>query len=97
MGGPAKLPRLVMSGMIGMARVGARMSPKQRLAVHQIDQRTDSFADVGEMYAMHPAFYLLAGPDCKGAAPKGIAKGFRALRVRRRTDLAERGPGSVMS
>ena len=26
-----------MSGMIGMARVGARMSPKQRLAVRQID------------------------------------------------------------
>jgi len=26
-----------MSGMIGTARVGARMSPKQRLAVRQID------------------------------------------------------------
>jgi hypothetical protein len=26
-----------MPGMIGMARVGARMSPKQRLAVRQID------------------------------------------------------------
>ncbi len=26
-----------MSGMIGMARVGARMSPKQRLAVRQSD------------------------------------------------------------
>jgi hypothetical protein len=26
-----------MSGMIGMARVGTRMSPKQRLAVRQID------------------------------------------------------------
>ena len=37
MGVPAKLPRPVMSGMIGMARVGARMSPKQRLAVRQID------------------------------------------------------------
>src|SRR5712691_5709674 len=29
MGVPAKLPRPVMSGMFGMARVGARMSPKQ--------------------------------------------------------------------
>jgi hypothetical protein len=37
MGVPATLPRPVMSGLIGMARVGARMSPKRRLAVRQID------------------------------------------------------------
>jgi hypothetical protein len=34
---PAKLPKPGMTGMIGLARVGARMSPKQRLAVRQID------------------------------------------------------------
>jgi len=37
MGVPATPPRPVRSGMIGMARVGARMSPKQRLAVRRID------------------------------------------------------------
>ena len=31
-----------MSGMIGVARVGARMSPKQRLAVRQIDSAPPS-------------------------------------------------------
>jgi hypothetical protein len=37
MGVPATPPGPVRSGMIGMARVGARMSPKQRLAVRPID------------------------------------------------------------
>ena len=50
-----------------------------RFFVYQIvDQRTDSFADIGAMYATQPGFYLLAGPNWKGAAPKGIAKVFRS-------------------
>ena len=34
---PEKLQRPGMSGMIGMARVGARTSPRRRLAVRRID------------------------------------------------------------
>jgi len=37
MGVPATLPSPVRPGMIGTARVGAGTSPKQRLAVRQID------------------------------------------------------------
>ena len=34
-----------------------------RFWVYQIvDQRTDSFAQVGKMYGTKPGFYLLAGP-----------------------------------
>jgi hypothetical protein len=50
-----------------------------RFFVYQIvDQRTDSFADIGAMYATQPGFYLLAGPDWNGAVPKGITKVFRS-------------------
>jgi hypothetical protein len=50
-----------------------------RFFVYQIvDQRTDSFADVGAMYATQPGFYLLAGPEWNDAVPKGIAKVFRS-------------------
>jgi len=50
-----------------------------RFFVYQIvDQRTDSFADIGAMYATRPGFYLLAGPDWKGEVPKGIAAVFRS-------------------
>jgi hypothetical protein len=50
-----------------------------RFFVYQIvDQRTDSFADIGAMYATQPGFYLLAGPDWNGSVPKGIAKVFRS-------------------
>jgi hypothetical protein len=50
-----------------------------RFFVYQIvDQRTDSFANIGAMYATQPGFYLLAGPDWNGAVPKGIARMFRS-------------------
>jgi hypothetical protein len=50
-----------------------------RFFVYQIvDQRSDSFADIGAMYATQPGFYLLAGPDWNGAVPKGISRVFRS-------------------
>jgi hypothetical protein len=50
-----------------------------RFWVYQIvDERTDSFADVGKMYGSTPGFYLLVGPDWKGEVPKGITRVFRA-------------------
>jgi hypothetical protein len=50
-----------------------------RFFVYQIvDQRTDSFADIGAMYATQPGFYLLAGPDWNGTVPKGITRVFRS-------------------
>jgi hypothetical protein len=49
-----------------------------RFWVYQVvDQRTDSFAQLGKMYGTGPGFYLLAGPDWVGTAPAGIAKVFR--------------------
>ncbi len=52
---------------------------KGRFWVYQIgDQRTDGFASLGAIYASKPGFYLLAGPNWKGASPKGIAKVFRS-------------------
>jgi hypothetical protein len=49
-----------------------------RFWVYQIvDLRTDSFADLGAMYASKPGFYLLVGPDWQGEAPAGIAQVFR--------------------
>ena len=51
----------------------------KRFWVYQIvDVRTDSFGELGAMYASKPGFYLLAGPDWKGEVPKGITKVFRA-------------------
>lgn len=50
-----------------------------RFWVYQIvDLRTDSFAELGKMYGSKPGFYLLVGPDWKGAVPNGINKVFRA-------------------
>lgn len=50
-----------------------------RFFVYQVvDQRTDSYADIGAMYATQPGFYLLAGPDWNGEVPKGIARVFRS-------------------
>lgn len=50
-----------------------------RFWVYQIvDLRTDSFAELGKMYGSKPGFYLLIGPDWKGAVPIGINKVFRA-------------------
>jgi hypothetical protein len=50
-----------------------------RFWVYQIvDLRTDSFAQLGEMYATTPGFYLLAGPNWHGEVPKVITKVFRS-------------------
>jgi hypothetical protein len=50
-----------------------------RFWVYQIvDQRTDSFAQLGKMYGTKPGLYLLAGPNWKGTVPNGIAKVFHA-------------------
>jgi hypothetical protein len=49
-----------------------------RFWVYQIvDLRTDSFVQLGKMYATTPGFYLLVGPNWEGEAPKGITKVFR--------------------
>jgi hypothetical protein len=51
-----------------------------RFWVYQIvDLRTDSFAELGAMYGTRPGFYLLVGPDWKGAVPTGITKVFRSM------------------
>jgi hypothetical protein len=51
-----------------------------RFWVYQIvDLRTDSFAELGKMYGNRPGFYLLVGPDWKGAVPTGITKVFRSM------------------
>ena len=51
----------------------------QRFWVYQIvDLRTDSFVQLGKMYATTPGFYLLVGPNWEGEVPKGITKTFRS-------------------
>jgi hypothetical protein len=50
-----------------------------RFWVYQIvDTRTDSFVELGKMYATTPGFYLLVGPDWHGEVPKGITRVFRS-------------------
>jgi hypothetical protein len=50
-----------------------------RFWVYQIvDLRTDGLAELGKMHGSKPGFYLLVGPDWKGAVPIGITKVFRA-------------------
>jgi hypothetical protein len=50
-----------------------------RFWVYQIvDQRTDSFVQMGKMYGTKPGFYLLAGPDWKGTLPGGITSVFHS-------------------
>jgi hypothetical protein len=50
-----------------------------RFWVYQVvDDRTDSFVQLGRMYATTPGFYLLVGPNWQGDVPKGIAKVFRS-------------------
>lgn len=50
-----------------------------RFWVYQVvDERTDSFAQIGKMYGTKPGFYLLAGSDWKGAVPSGITGVFHA-------------------
>ena len=49
-----------------------------RFWVYQVvDLRTDSFAQLGAMYATAPGFYLLVGPNWSGDVPRGIAQVFR--------------------
>src|SRR5271155_3669948 len=49
-----------------------------RFWVYQVvDQRTDSFAEIGKMYGSKPGFYMLVGSDWSGSAPAGIANVFR--------------------
>jgi hypothetical protein len=51
----------------------------KRFWVYQIvDLRTDSFAQMGAMYATQPGFYMLVGPEWTGQIPNGITKVFRA-------------------
>jgi hypothetical protein len=50
-----------------------------RFWVYQVvDCRSDSFVQLGAMYATTPGFYLLVGPHWQGAVPKGITKVFRS-------------------
>ena len=50
-----------------------------RFWVYQVvDQRTDSFVQLGKMYGTKPGFYLLAGPDWKGTVPNGITGVFHS-------------------
>lgn len=50
-----------------------------RFFVYQmVDARTDSFGNIGSMYASKPGFYLLVGPDWNGNAPNGINEVFRS-------------------
>jgi hypothetical protein len=42
------------------------------------DQRTDTLGGVGAMYGTKPGFYLVAGPDWKGAKPSGISGVYRS-------------------
>lgn len=49
-----------------------------RFWVYQVvDQRTDSFAQLGKMYGTAPGFYLLAHKSWDGEVPDGIAGVFR--------------------
>jgi len=50
-----------------------------RFWVYQVvDQRTDSFADIGKMYGTKPGLYLLAGPGWKGTTPSWAAGVFHS-------------------
>jgi hypothetical protein len=50
-----------------------------RFWVYQaVDDRTDSFVQLGKMYATTPGFYFLVGPNWQGDVPQGISKVFRS-------------------
>lgn len=50
-----------------------------RFWVYQVvDQRTDSFAQIGKMYGTKPGFYLFTGPNWNGTVPNGITGVFHA-------------------
>jgi hypothetical protein len=71
----------------GLASIALDLSPvivqvpdfADRFWVYQIvDLRSDSFVQLGKMYATTPGFYLLVGPNWQGDVPKGITKVFRS-------------------
>ena len=50
----------------------------ERFWVYQnVDQRSDSFANIGKMYGTKPGAYLFGKEDWSGTAPKGINEVFR--------------------
>jgi hypothetical protein len=50
-----------------------------RFWVYQVvDERTDSFVQLGKMYGTKPGFYLLAGAGWNGSVPNGVAGVFHA-------------------
>ncbi|MDR2901961.1 MAG: DUF1254 domain-containing protein [Lactobacillales bacterium] len=52
---------------------------KGRFWVYQVvNQRTDSFAQLGKMYDTKPGLYMFAGPNWDGKTPKGITKVFQS-------------------
>src|SRR6516164_3605692 len=55
------------------------------------DARTDDFSEIGKQYGTKPGFYLIVGPDWKGATPAGI----NAV-VRSSTELAFAAPRIFM-
>ena len=42
------------------------------------DQRTDEFSQMGKAYGTKPGFYMMAGPNWNGEAPKGITAVMRS-------------------
>lgn len=42
------------------------------------DARTDEFAEIGKPYGTKPGFYMIVGPNWKGAAPAGITAVVRS-------------------
>lgn len=42
------------------------------------DARTDQFSEIGKAYGTKPGFYLIVGPDWKGATPQGITAVVRS-------------------
>lgn len=55
------------------------------------DARTDQFGELGKMYNSKPGFYLLVGPNWKGAKPAGIEAVIRSS-----TELANAIPRIFM-
>ena len=45
------------------------------------DARTDEFSEIGKQYGTKPGFYLMVGPNWKGATPAGITAVVRSSTV----------------
>jgi hypothetical protein len=63
-----------------------------RFWVYQaVDLRTDSFVQLGSMYATTPGFYCWPGPGWHGDVPRGITRvNRRTRRARGESQLAAR-------